>query len=101
MPNFGTFEYTSIQECQAAAMLEYHADYISAVGHKGTVDVINSILEQYNNTLVTCNRLQVFIEVGDQAIIFKPVTRLKEGVVLTSKELKQVECEWGLSRRIK
>ena len=58
---------------------------INAVGHKGTVDLINTLC----NTDLTVNRVAIKAGVGDIIYIVTLNFRLEEGRILTSEEVQK------------
>jgi len=58
---------------------------INAVGHKGTVDLINTLC----NTDLTVNRVAIKAGVGDIIYIVTLNFRLEEGRILTSEEVRK------------
>jgi hypothetical protein len=64
-------------------------DFISAVGHQATADLISKLLDRKVKT----NRIQIFFEVGDEALAFVPRERLPEGKVLTKEELLKIPLD--------
>jgi NAD-dependent DNA ligase len=63
--------------------------FISAVGHQATAELISSLLE----VEVKVNRVQVFFEIGDEALAFVPRQRLPEGKVLNKEELLKIPLD--------
>jgi len=61
--------------------------FISAVGHEATAKLLAQLLE----TPVPFNRVQVYLEPGDEAVCFVLKTRLPEGRVLSEEELRQLK----------
>ena len=60
--------------------------FISAVGHQATAEMISGLL----GVKVEVNRIQIFFEIGDEALAFVPKQRLPEGKVLTKEELLKI-----------
>jgi len=61
-------------------------NFISAVGHQSTADIMSQIL----GVPITYNRVQVFLEPGDEAVCFILKARPPEGRVLSKEELQQL-----------
>lgn len=57
-----------------------HYKVISAIGHSVTAQALSILL----NTQIQVNRVEVFFDVNDQAIVFVLQRRLAEGQVLKS-----------------
>jgi len=60
--------------------------FISAVGHQSTAEIMSVVL----GIPVPYNRVQVYLEPGDEAVCFVLRTRLPEGRVLSKEELQQL-----------
>jgi hypothetical protein len=60
--------------------------FVSAVGHQSTAQLMSVIL----NMPVSYNRIQIFLEPGDQAICFILKARPPEGRVLSREEIEQI-----------
>ena len=58
----------------------------NAIGHQGTVDLVNSIC----GSSLKVNRISINALVGDNIYIVMLTTRLEEGKVLTSSEVKRM-----------
>jgi len=56
----------------------------SCVGHQGTVDILNSLLDMD----IPFNRVAVKMEKGDAVVVFQIMTRVEEGKVLTKEEIE-------------
>jgi hypothetical protein len=69
------------------------SEFISAVGHESTAQVLSELL----GVDIPCNRITVKLKSGDMCIHFALKTRLPEGKVLTEEELKQLNYEFVLS----
>ena len=95
LPNFGKYSYKEISIDEAKKML-HGSKFTSAVGHKSTADILTKILK----TKVPVNRVQITLNQGDRAIVFKLQKRLPEGVVINSlEELEQIGFSFGLLTR--
>jgi len=70
------------------AMLAARAkeDVVSAVGHEATAKVMSELL----GYPVTANRVMVQLKPGDVAVVFQLSTRLQEGQVLSTEEVKKL-----------
>jgi len=60
--------------------------FVSAVGHQSTADIMSAVL----GIPVPYNRVQVFLEPGDEAVCFILKARPPEGRVLSKEELQQL-----------
>ena len=63
------------------------SDFISAVGHESTAELLSNIL----GVAVKFNRTTVRLEPGDMAVVFQLLGRPPEGRVLTVDELRGIE----------
>ena len=91
LTSYGVFEYQSISLSTAKSLL-YSRDFISAIGHDSTAQVLTELL----GMKIEKNRIQVHMEEGDQAIIFKLKQRPPEGKILTKEEIEQIGYEFAL-----
>lgn len=94
LTEFGSYEFRKIGVEEAARCLT--SGHISAVGHQGTADVLSAIL----GIVIPVNRIAVKMAAGDKAIVFRVLTRLEEGKILTAEELRAVPFELGLLERV-
>ena len=92
--DFGRYVYESIKIDTAAKMVK-SMEFISAIGHQASADVMTQQL----GTFIPSNRTSINMQVGDQAIVFKLKERLDEGRTYTSAEMQIMQTEWGLLTR--
>jgi len=71
------------------AKLSLPKNFTSAVDHQATAELISNLLE----VEIKVNRVQVFFEIGDEALAFVPRERLPEGKVLTKEELLKIPLD--------
>ena len=86
-------EYREISKDEAKLILEDELKrdgVISAIGHQGTTDFLNILLD----TNFPTQRHQVDFKVGDSAICFQLKSRLPEGTVLNKEELEKYEYKF-------
>jgi hypothetical protein len=95
LPNYGSYDFQPLSVEQAKALL--HTDFVSAIGHDATAALLTHVLEQD----IPVNRIQIHLDVGDVAIIFRLQTRLPEGKVLDEAELFAMPFELGFLTRLK
>jgi hypothetical protein len=69
-------------------------EFESAVGHESTANLLTKLLGIECKT----NRCAVKMKTGDTAIIFRLLTRQREGVILSEDELANCSYEFGLLR---
>jgi len=60
--------------------------FVSAVGHHSTAEIMSMVL----GISVPYNRVQVYLEPGDEAVCFVLKARPPEGRVLSREELQQI-----------
>jgi len=88
---FGKYTYVQISVDEAKKLLENN-EFISAIGHKGTAELLTKLLD----IEIPANRIAIKMQVGDKAIVFQLLQRLEEGKVLTEEELKKIPFTFGL-----
>jgi hypothetical protein len=71
--------------------------FVSAVGHEGTAQILSQLL----GVKVPVSRIQIRMNVGDKAVVFRVLTRLPEGKILTEEELKKLPWTIGLLERVR
>ena len=95
LTSWGRFTFWRIEREEAAAILMTSA-FISAVGHEGTATLLSKMLR----VQIPASRIQIKMDVGDRAIVFRLLERLPEGKVLTEDELWHLPCEFGIMERL-
>lgn len=95
IPNDGLFSLVTINADEAKKWAQNN-DWVSAVGHPGTAEVMTTLL----GVDIPPNRIQVTFEVGDEALVFKLDCRLPEGKVLDAEELRGLPFTWKLLKRV-
>jgi len=68
------------------------SNFVSAVGHQATADVLTKLL----NVQIPFNRVQIQLNEGDVLVVFQLLTRLEEGKVLTEDELSKLQFKFLL-----
>lgn len=96
LPNYGSYDFNPLTIEQAKELLK-KSDFVSAIGHDATAKLLTHVLEQD----IPVNRIQISLQVGDVAIIFRLQIRLPEGKVLGEEELFAMPFELGLLSRLK
>lgn len=94
LTNYGTYRFDKIEIEEAK---ELALDAMSAVGHKGSAEALSALL----NVQVAVNREEVYMAVGDVALVFRLLPRLPEGAVLSADELLDLPYEFGKLERTK
>ncbi len=95
LTNYGTYQFYEIDPDYAIDIL-MNEKWVSAVGHQGTADFMSKLF----GINIPMNRIQVTMQTGDRAIVFRLLKRLQEGVVLTEEELKHIPFEIALLEKI-
>jgi len=90
LTDWGEYKFSKISLEEVKSFL--NGDFISAIGHEGTA----SLMTRLTGIEMPANRIQVKMAVGDQAIVFRVLTRLPEGKVLSEEELQTIPYEFGL-----
>jgi hypothetical protein len=75
-----------------AKKLLSQSNFVSAVGHQATADVLTRLL----GVQVQFNRIQIQLGEGDALIVFQLMTRLEEGKVLNEDELAKLQFKFLL-----
>lgn len=94
LPNPGTYRLERITIEQAKELLK--DGFTSAIGHQATSEVLSTILD----IEIPTNRIQIAMAPGDKALVFRLLTRLPEGKVLSKEELLAIAWELNLLERI-
>lgn len=71
---------------EAREILARYKDFVSAVGHQSTADLLSKLL----GVKVPVNRTMVQLKGGDKAIVCQLFVRLQEGQVLSYEELLEM-----------
>lgn len=95
LTEYGKYEFMKIGLPEVKAILSW--DFVSGVGHEGTA----TLLAQLTGINVPVNRVAIKMQPGDIAVVFRVLTRLPEGKVLTEEELAKIPYEFGLLERIR
>lgn len=95
--NDGTYKMSTVSLDEAKEILASNPNFISAIGHDSTAQIISSVL----GTEVPMNRVNAsFEEVGDKALCFKLNSRPKEGAILSFEDLVEIGFSWKLLERV-
>jgi len=95
LTDWGEYVFRPISVDEALELLE--GGFVSAVGHEGTAQVLSQLL----GVKVPVSRIQIRMNVGDKALVFRILTRLPEGKILTEEELKKLPWTIGLLERVR
>ena len=74
----------------------WQGKFISAIGHQSTANLMIHLVKFD----IPVNRVQIKMQPGDMAIIFRVLRRLPEGKVLTQEELSEIPYEFGILQRL-
>jgi len=82
LPNPGRYDYQEISLDEALNLWNASSNRMSAIGHLATCQVLNGLGFDIQN-----NRIEIKMESGDSALVFKLNKRLEEGKVLNKEEI--------------
>jgi hypothetical protein len=85
----GDWTVTPLALSAAQEIVRQH-EWVSAVGHESTAEIMSGLLEQP----VEANRLSVAPEEGDHFLCFKLKRRPPEGAILDKATLEAIGFEW-------
>jgi hypothetical protein len=68
-----------------------HGDFVSAIGHPSSAEFLSALLQ----ITIPVNRIEITMQPGDAALVFRLKSRLPEGKVLTREEIQQIPYELG------
>lgn len=95
--NDGTYKMSTISLEEAKNIIASNPEFISAIGHSSTAQIISSVL----GTEIPENRINAsFDNVGDKALCFKLNSRPKEGSILSLEDLQEIGFSWKLLERV-
>jgi len=95
LTSYGKYEFSKISLDYAKELLSF-GDFVSAIGHEATANLLSKI----TGAKIPVNRVRIEMEPGDIAIVFRVLTRLPEGKILTEEELEKIPYELGLLERV-
>jgi len=90
----GTFKMEAISLEGARELLNRH-DFVSAIGHASTADILTELLE----IDIPVNRITFIQEPKQMAIVFKMKSRVPEGVILNRNQIEEFGFEFKLLTR--
>ena len=93
LTEYGSYDFRKSDLSEVQALLQ--KDFLSAVGHEGTA----TLMTQLTGVQIPVNRVAIRMQPGDIAVIFRVLTRLPEGKVLSDEELSKVPFEFGILER--
>lgn len=95
--NDGIYSMKTISLDEAKEIISENPDFISAIGHDSTAQIISSVL----GTEVPMNRINASFDIpGERALCFKLNSRPKEGAILSYEDLVEIGFSWKLLTRI-
>lgn len=71
--------------------------FVSAIGHHDSARLLSELL----NADIEMNRIQITMQPGDEALVFRLLQRPAEGKILNLKELVNAPFELALLTRVK
>ena len=93
LTEYGSFNFRKSSLPEVRELLSQ--GFTSAIGHEGTATLMSHLI----GVQIPVNRVAIKMQPGDKAIVFRMLTRLPEGKVLTQEELSQVPHEFGILER--
>ena len=94
LTEYGEYSFKKISKEEAIEEMGY--GFVSAIGHEGTAN----LMSQLTGMTIPVNRVAIKMQPGDKAVVFRVLTRLPEGKVLSYEELSQIPYEFGLLQRL-
>lgn len=91
----GTFRLDDIT-LEEAKNLVNNNDILSAVGHKSTADILNTLLQKE----IPANRIEYAQNVNEKALVFKLNGRAEEGKILTADEIQEMGYKFQLLTKL-
>lgn len=91
-PVLGSHGLYRMSPLELVAARKLAPDAVSAVGHEGTA----MLLQQLLRCPVEVCRARIVMQTGDQAIVFRLLERMPEGVVLDAEKLAALPYELAL-----
>lgn len=95
LTDFGEYIYTSITVDEAREILK--GGFVSAIGHKGIAEFLTKLF----GLQVPMNRVEIKMQPGDVAIVYKIAQRLPPGPELSAEDLEKVPFVLGMLKRVK
>ncbi|WP_343577460.1 DUF1874 domain-containing protein [Mycobacterium sp.] len=92
LTDYGVYSYRKITVREAKKIIERNPTYQSAIGHEGTAILLQNLL----SVPVPVQRTMIHQTTEDIAIVFRVLTRLPEGAVLSEEEIKKIPFELGV-----
>jgi hypothetical protein len=93
LTEYGEYAFSKVTPEDIKALLP--DGFVSAIGHEGTATFMSAVLGMQ----IPANRTAIKMQTGDIAVVFRVLTRLPEGKVLSEDELKTIPYEFALLKR--
>lgn len=99
LTSFGSYSYEPITLAAAQALVK--EDYLSAIGHASTAEILSELL----GVEIPMNRVEYRQPISgtgadDGAIVFKLRGRPEEGKILNREEIESIGYDFGFLRRL-
>ena len=94
LTEYGKYDFRNAELPVVRALLA-QGNFISAIGHEGTATLVT----QLTGVQIPVNRVAIRMQPGDLALVFRVLTRLPEGKVLTQEELAAIPYEFAILER--
>jgi hypothetical protein len=95
LTDWGEYKFEKISVQEVKNLLQ--GDFVSAIGHEGTAAIMTRLV----GINIPTNRVAIKMNKGDKAVVFRLLSRLPEGKILSEDELKELPYEWGLLEKLK
>lgn len=89
--SYGVFSYRKATVEEARRLIS-SGEFISAVGHEETAQLLTRLLGRP----IPASRVKIKMKPGDKALVFRVLTRLPEGAILSREELEKIPYELGI-----
>lgn len=86
-----SFKKSSLEEVKKL-LKESNFNFISAIGHQSTAEVLSELLD----VNIPVNRIKFKQKLGQTAIVFKLLDRIPEGKILSKEEIEAIGYEFCL-----
>lgn len=91
LTNYGQWKLSGpISQNDAKTLLE--GEYVSAIGHKSTAQLLSKLLDKQ----IACQKISVTMQPKDKALVFWLKQRSLDGKELSQAEIESLPYEFGL-----
>ncbi|MDC8832064.1 STIV orfB116 family protein [Alteromonas gilva] len=95
LTDYGNYTFIGpVSVPQAQDLLLKH-EFVSAIGHQATADLLSAIL----NVAIPHNRVHIKMKPGDQALVFRLLSRMPDGVILDQHTINEQQYELAILTR--